>query len=298
MNPNKVKPGKDFFSGNLFTLMLIFVYTLLFQKHITGARLADQSRAIDFDHFTVAQVGILLALMIMMMVERMLYRTRKSHNKEALNAGSSGERWDWTKHTLTFKLVIYVLLVAWVHIYGGFVMPAKQGIRLSKNPALLVNYLLWVCHFIFAGLQLKHGYPQAPYKTTFMRDTSFTTVNLFRLYRGVPFIWEMKVIIDWTVTHTCLDLFQWFRLDDAFNYVYFNKYQSDNRKRRREFEQRHWTEKFCVGFCFAFGIILLILAPILLFSGINPTLVDNPVKSGAIELTFELNGSGNQYQIF
>jgi len=40
------------------------------------------------------------------------------------------------------------------------------------------------------------------------------------------------------------------------------------------------------------------LAPILLFSGINPTLVDNPVKSGLIDLTFELNNSGNQYQIF
>lgn len=131
-----------------------------------------------------------------------------------------------------------------------------------------------------------------------MRDTSFTTVTLFRIYRALPFIWEMKVIIDWTVTHTCLDLFQWFRLDDAFNYVYFNKYQSDQRKQRREFEERDWTEKFFVGFCFAFGIILLILAPILLFSGINPTLVDNPVKSGIIDLTFELNNSGNQYQIF
>jgi hypothetical protein len=28
------------------------------------------------------------------------------------------------------------------------------------------------------------------------------------------------VIIDWTVTITCLDLFQWFKLDDAFNYLY------------------------------------------------------------------------------
>jgi len=43
---------------------------------------------------------------------------------------------------------------------------------------------------------------------------------------------------------------------------------------------------------------LLILAPILLFSGANPTLVENPVKSGLIELTFELNNSGNMYDIF
>jgi len=40
-----------------------------------------------------------------------------------------------------------------------------------------------------------------------MQDTSFWNVNLFRLYRALPFIWEMKVIIDWTVTTTTLDLF-------------------------------------------------------------------------------------------
>jgi len=35
-NPNKVKPGKDYFNGNFFTLLIIFFYTLGAQKHITG----------------------------------------------------------------------------------------------------------------------------------------------------------------------------------------------------------------------------------------------------------------------
>lgn len=206
--------------------MIIFFYTLLFQKSITGAHISDESKAIDFDHFTVAQVIILLSLMLFMMVERMLYRTRKNSMMETPSHQRQADKdtMDWSKHTLTLKLILYIVLVIWVHIYTGFVMPSKQGIKLSKNIALLFNYLLWICHFAFAALQLKHGYPQAPYKTTFMRDTSFMTVMLFRVYRAIPFIWEMKVIIDWTVTHTCLDLFQWFRLDDAFNYVYFNKY--------------------------------------------------------------------------
>ena len=233
--------------------------------------------------------------MILMMVERMLYRARKNTNWENSQNSTHGE---WSKHALTFKILLYAGLVVYVHVWIGFVLPARQKIKLSKNPALLIDYLLWVAHFAFAALQIKHGYPQAPYKTTFHRDTSIWTVNLFRLYRALPFIWEMKVIMDWTVTSTCLDLFQWFRLDDAFNYVYFCKYQSDQRRARREFEERHWTEKFFVGFCFAFGIILLILAPILLFSGMNPTMIANPVKSGKMELVFELNNSGNQYAIF
>ena len=46
------------------------------------------------------------------------------------------------------------------------------------------------------------------------------------------------------------------------------------------------------------GLILLILAPVLLFSGINPIQVENPVKSGALTIKFELNDSGTVYEIF
>ena len=40
------------------------------------------------------------------------------------------------------------------------------------------------------------------------------------------------------------------------------------------------------------------MAPVLLFSGFNPTFIANPVFSGLVELNFELNRSGNQYSIF
>ena len=53
-NANKVKPGQDYFNGNFFSLMILFLYTLLFQKSITGAHIGEQSKTIDFDHFTVA----------------------------------------------------------------------------------------------------------------------------------------------------------------------------------------------------------------------------------------------------
>ncbi len=107
----------------------------------------------------------------------------------------------------------------------------------------------------------------------------------------------MKVIIDWTVTITCLDLFQWFKLDDAFNYLYQCQVSNNDRKSRKEYAQRPWYEKFFQGFCFAFALILVILAPILLFSGINPIMVNNPVISGHMSLSLELNQNGNAYSL-
>lgn len=121
---------------------------------------------------------------------------------------------------------------------------------------------------------------------------------LFSIYKAIPFLWEMKVIIDWTVTRTSLDLFQWFRLDDAFNYVYSAKVVADKRAVRREFEPRDFSEKVCIGFCFAFGLIVVILIPIFLFSGLNPNMVPNPVLGGNLSFKFELNGLGNEYYIY
>jgi hypothetical protein len=66
-----------------------------------------------------------------------------------------------------------------------------------------------------------------PYKQTFSTDTGPFMYTLWKAYKAIPFIWEMKVIIDWTVTSTCLDLFQWFKLDDAYNTLYYNQVQAD-----------------------------------------------------------------------
>ena len=223
-----------------------------------------------------------------MMLERMLYRTRQVHQSEYLtHSGLLG------KHSLTIKIVLHVMLVLFVHIELGFFIPMRSQVKMSKRFTLVIMYLLCVMYFVSSAQQIKHGYPQAPFKPPFTRNTHFLKVWAFRLYKAVPFLWEMKVIIDWTVTATCLDLFQWFKIDDAFNYLYVNQYQNNDRKNRKEFAQRPWYEKFFQGFCFAFLLILVILAPILLFSGINPIMVKNPVLLGQLSLTLEMNSNGN-----
>ena len=82
-----------------------------------------------------------------------------------------------------------------------------MGIKLSESASVKFYYLLWAAHFIYSGLQIRYGYPTQPYEATFLRDTSPKYVYLWYAYRSTPFLWEMCVITDWTVTKTCLDLF-------------------------------------------------------------------------------------------
>ena len=111
------------------------------------------------------------------------------------------------RHALTIKLVLYYGLIALIHVSLGFVVPLYQLAPMYHNPWLCIYYLLWCLYFYFSAMQLKCGYPMAPFKQAFSRDTGLVTQTGWRIYRAIPFVWEMKVIIDWTVSSTCLDLF-------------------------------------------------------------------------------------------
>ena len=101
------------------------------------------------DHFSSSQVYLLFLLLLLMMIERMLYRTRKTQQRPE---GASWVSNDWAQHTLTIKLMIYAVLVVAVHVQCGFYFPINQGIKLNNSLSLLVYYMLWVLHLVYAGL--------------------------------------------------------------------------------------------------------------------------------------------------
>ena len=78
---------------------------------------------------------------------------------------------------------------------------------MAKLFPVVLLYLIMMVYLIYSGLQIKYGYPQGPIHPPFHKDTSVLKVLMFRCYKAMPFLWEMKVVVDWTVTKTSLDLF-------------------------------------------------------------------------------------------
>lgn len=60
--------------------------------------------------------------------------------------------------------------------------------------------------------QMRIGLPEVR-KGSFLMDT-FNPVTgvVYRGYLAVPFIFELRTLIDWTFTSTALDAFQWMKL--------------------------------------------------------------------------------------
>ena len=63
------------------------------------------------------------------------------------------------------------------------------------------------------------------------------------MYRAIPLLEEIRILLDWTVAKTSLDTFMWFKLEDAYSSLYFVKGDMTVRKMYYPAEHRWLSEK-------------------------------------------------------
>lgn len=43
---------------------------------------------------------------------------------------------------------------------------------------------------------------------------------LFSIYRGIPFVYEMRTVLDWAITPTTLSVYEWLKFEDIYAELY------------------------------------------------------------------------------
>mmetsp|Transcript_25026 Transcript_25026/g.17692 ORF Transcript_25026/g.17692 Transcript_25026/m.17692 type:complete len:105 (-) Transcript_25026:1318-1632(-) len=77
----------------------------------------------------------------------------------------------------------------------------------TDNASLIVFYILFCIYFIISAIHIRFGMPSLK-KGGFMMD-KYQPINsyIFRGFLAIPFIFELRSIVDWTFTKTALDVF-------------------------------------------------------------------------------------------
>ena len=124
---------------------------------------------------------------------------------------------------------------------------------------------------------MRIGLPEVR-KGSFLMET-FNPVSgvVYRGYLAIPFIFELRTLIDWTFTTTALDAFQWIKLAQIQANMYVAKcVNKDYMERELGTRIKKW-EKILVGFGLVLFILFMLVGPIILFSSLNPiAVIDNP----------------------
>jgi hypothetical protein len=122
----------------------------------------------------------------------------------------------------------------------------------------------------------------------------YTPVNkaVQEIFMQTPFIFELRVFIDWTFTRTALDVFQWIKLAkiqaDLFkakclNKSYFNK--------PLDIPIPKW-QKYLIGYSLIAVIILLFTGPMFLFSSEFSFIGSlNPISKASVKLSLQITNN-------
>ena len=220
-------------------------------------------------------------------------------------------------YPLLTKYIIHIFIVIFNHCFIFFYFPIKGNNNLGSNGVhctkeeqcnnFTQNYFIWIFYLInliymlLSALQIKYGFYDIKRKSLFKKKQDELFSNAASLFQMIPFLYEIKNAIDWTFTHTCLDLFQWNKFEAIYDAIFDTYCEKEEWDEKPIGERVNKTKKFGIGFTLSFGLIFTLIIPLLLFSSLNPTNQINNINKAKINvyLTFNYkNGVMKNYNLF
>ena len=220
-------------------------------------------------------------------------------------------------YPLLTKYIIHIFIVLFNHFFIFLYFPIKGNDNLGSNGVhctkeeqcnnFTKNYFIWIFYLInliymlLSALQIKYGFYDIKRKSLFKKKQDELFSNAASLFQMIPFLYEIKNAIDWTFTHTCLDLFQWNKFEAIYDTIFDTYCEKEEWDEKPIGERVNKTKKFGIGFTLSFGLIFILIIPLLLFSSLNPTNQINNITKAKINvyLTFNYkNGVMKNYNLF
>eukprot|EP00434_Breviolum_minutum_P005265 symbB.v1.2.004640.t1/scaffold265.1/size247395/3 len=158
--------------------------------------------------------------------------------------------------------------------------PREEKISLAADWELCSYYLVGMLYILMCMLQIKHGLPALggdglrPKAAALFSAANLYTEKvyyyLFMVHYNIPFVDDIRVIVDWTVVPTSLDLWMYWKVEDAHTAFYRTRHLMFVRGQSYYAEQRDMLEKCYNGWVILFAVVLVILMPIIVFSPFSP----------------------------
>ena len=200
------KPGYDFYTKTVLVQLLILLFLLFFFSQMDG-ELSNVETIFVANTFPGTLVISLIFHSAVMFAERYLY----------LEVTSQGAGPFKFQRSLKPKFWFHILLVLTIHILVFWYFPMNSNYLKSGtytcstsdmyntfkcnnfqiNVALEFFYLFYMVYFVISANQIKNGAPKSR-AGEFVLMKRYNTLNniLFLVYRGLPFLYEIRTLID------------------------------------------------------------------------------------------------------
>jgi len=83
---------------------------------------------------------------------------------------------------------------------------------LNHNVYNAIFYIISAFYFYISAIQIKYGLPEVLTNNFMMGKFHWFPKAIFLGFYYIPFLFELRTIIDWTFANTALDVYQWIKL--------------------------------------------------------------------------------------
>ena len=214
------------------------------------------------------------------------------------------------------KYILHVFTSVFCHAMAFFYFPIKGNTNLGigiyceegaqscndfgSNKFIIFFYIFYLFYLFLSGLQIKYGFYDIKRKSLFKKKDDEMYSNLGSLFQAIPFLNEIKNAIDWTFTSTCFNLIQWNKFEALYDTIFDTYCEKSDWDEKPVGERISKKQKIALGGTLAFILIIILIAPLILFSSLNPTNILNNLTGAKItvDLTFNYeNGAIKKYNI-
>uniref|UniRef100_A0A8C3B3R1 Piezo type mechanosensitive ion channel component 2 n=1 Tax=Cyclopterus lumpus TaxID=8103 RepID=A0A8C3B3R1_CYCLU len=199
----------------------------------------------------------------------------------------------YLRKSVTGKVIFQVLLVFGIHFWMFFILPGVTDKRFQENTVAQMWYFVKCLYFGLSAYQIRCGYPTRVLGNFLTKSHNYVNLFLFQGFRLVPFLTELRAVMDWVWTDTSLSLSSWICVEDIYAHIFILKCWRESEKRypQPRGQKKKKVVKYGMG-----GMIIVLLICIVWF----PLLFMSLVKSVAgavnppLDVSFEITLAGFQ----
>lgn len=272
---DQFKLGIDYYVVTVAVEIISFVLFFFSYSSMSGRAADETLGAIKSNELSGAFVIILFVFFIEICIERVLYLFA----------------------SVTAKLIFHILLVIIYHIVyivSYIIIHRNQ----NSTGIVLLKILFFIkCVYLFlASLQIRTGYPKRRYTQFFTRSYFWIAQYIYLGYRAIPFVFELKTLLDWTFIDTTFNFYEYLKFEDIYSALYKRKCDLEYKiLQARGFGNRIFlTTKATSGFLLFVIFSMIIFFPLLFYSTANPALSYNSVNT--VEVSIGLEGFESLYE--
>lgn len=185
--------------------------------------------------------------------------------------------------------------------FVGFLLMTFHNNTTAHHAYLQVFFLLKAISFALGARQIRSGFPSEVFTNSLIFQRSdIISLAAFMTYFSIPFMYELRVLLEYACTDSALDLYDWLKLENISRELFRINVRNNTYRKYHPFgaPQPWWKKVFLEGGGLFAIIFSLLVVPFFIFSTSNPQVDINPVFDVRFNMSLVGTKSEFVYPIF